>query len=58
MSRSKKVTASVEFVKNFDSVMKFYGCTSAEIEEAREAVRGDYANAESCYALMAGEISK
>ena len=55
--KSSSVRASKEFIQVFDMVMKHYECTPEEVEQAKEAVRNDYENAEICYLEIAKEIA-
>lgn len=50
------VTVTRAFRADFELVVKSYGLTDAEIEEAKEAVRRDLAGATTCYASMAKQI--
>lgn len=55
MSVSKAVIISKQFADDFAAVCARYNLTAAEIEEAKQAARRDIANAETCFAALAGE---
>ena len=50
------VTVTREFKTDFDQVVKCYGLTDTEIEEAKAAVRADLENATICFKSIAKQI--
>lgn len=50
------VTVTREFKQDFELVVKSYGLTDTEVEEAKVAARGDLQNAVICYKSIAAQI--
>ncbi len=56
MGNSNAVTVTREFRADFELVVKSYGLTDTEVEEAKAAVRADLDNAIPCYKSIAQQI--
>lgn len=50
------VKVSKQFADDFAAVCARYNLTAEEIKEAKQAARRDLANAETCFAALAGEV--